>query len=1089
MSVNGSVTFAVPTPTSYSDRYCDSGSADSYSDGYCDSGSADSYSDRLLRLRFRRLLLRRLLRLRFRRLLLRPLLRLRFRRLLLRRLLRLRFRRLLLRRLRRLPVPPTPTATVYAGSADSDGYCDSGSADSDGYCDSGSADLRPPTPTATSTPVPPNSDATSTPVPPTPTATSTPVPPTPDGYATPVPPTPTATSTPVPPTPTATSTPVPPTPTATSTPVPPTPTAYVYRRFLLLRRLRLRRSSDSDGYVYAGSADSDGYVYAGSSDSDGYVLRRFLLLRRLRATPVPPTPTATSNSCSDLLPTPTSTPGPATPVPPTPTPTATATPVPPTPTATSTPVPPTPTATSTPVPPTPTATPVPPTPTATATPVPPTPTPTSVPTATPVPTATATPAPTATPTVVPSPTATATPEPTVAPTATPTVVPSPTPTTAPTATATPEPTVEPTATTEPTVEPTATTEPTVEPTATTEPTVEPTATTEPTTTTSATSGGTTSNSGSSPLAVTGSETPLFATVSFMLLAAVLITRAIRPIIETGQLSRAYALTGCLFCNRTSLEISALLMCVVGLISVVLIAPDSAIAQESTPATLTFSYDTDKIQVVSCATSEAGACNNNEADVKFSVFSLRGLDANEQLLTFDFVAQPNAGGQSEFSIRVITAIAGAQNTPVDVNAPSIAYVVGPEPVVTVGSLTGDVIEADSATGLFGLQVCATNTDTDAASCTTTNGWGAWRIDDLGPGDYTVSIADPNELYQAVLLDAVVKADEITTGLDATLALVACRSQLNRSMKSRQPSLLNSEEDQPVDAAAVAAAAAQAAADAEARANATEVVAKESIYEASIAGTVVDRVTREPLAREERRQASTGESGWVDAWLFDVVQPDTQLAMSIEMLLWPHLNKVAYHLSLVRPGHGLVSLVDEGAAAPRAGSLELRSPGLWTDIGIQTPLDHVTVDVEAFAVELDDPEEVFGNAFGLRTAIGCELEWETAAAARRGPTPTSYEVPCIVHGELLVNDDVIEIDGWGWRSHRWGVATSTDRSRFRGRSSDGDWLLDQNADRELAMTPVASAPVPALSLPSPTRLQQHFATNDAGDLAWIRRLDPT
>ena len=33
---------------------------------------------------------------------------------------------------------------------------------------------------------------------------------------------------------------------------------------------------------------------------------------------------------------------------------------------------------------------------------------------------------------------------------------------------------------------------------------------------------------------------------------------------------------------------------------------------------------------------------------------------------------------------------------------------------------------------------------------------------------------------------------------------------------------------------------------------------------------------------------------------------------------------------------------------------------------------------------------------------------------------YEIPCRVHGEILVGDERIQFDGWGQRDHSWGAA---------------------------------------------------------------------
>jgi len=233
------------------------------------------------------------------------------------------------------------------------------------------------------------------------------------------------------------------------------------------------------------------------------------------------------------------------------------------------------------------------------------------------------------------------------------------------------------------------------------------------------------------------------------------------------------------------------------------------------------------------------------------------------------------------------------------------------------------------------------------------------------------------------------------------------------------------------------------------------------------------------------ARTDDETWVESWLFDVAQADGSLAMSIEYLQWPQLGRVAFHASVLRLDHALISLVEYEAGSPKPPSLEVRSSGLWTDLGIQTAGDHMTVDVEAFAVALDDPDEVFAGAYGDRTALGCELEWETADDPVAGPTPESYEIPCIVHGELLIDDLVIDVDGWGWRSHRWGTPGAQDRRRIRGRSKTGEWFASDDSDRELTMQVVGRAPVPEPSLDR--RLRQFFVRNIDDDHAWVRRVE--
>ena len=97
-----------------------------------------------------------------------------------------------------------------------------------------------------------------------------------------------------------------------------------------------------------------------------------------------------------------------------------------------------------------------------------------------------------------------------------------------------------------------------------------------------------------------------------------------------------------------------------------------------------------------------------------------------------------------------------------------------------------------------------------------------------------------------------------------------------------------------------------------------------------------MTADPL--DERPHDPSADPRWVEAWLFDVVQQDGSVAMSIEFLLWPQFSRVAFHASVVQPERALISLVELEASAPRPPSLEVRAPGLCTDIGIQTALDH-------------------------------------------------------------------------------------------------------------------------------------------------------
>ena len=128
---------------------------------------------------------------------------------------------------------------------------------------------------------------------------------------------------------------------------------------------------------------------------------------------------------------------------------------------------------------------------------------------------------------------------------------------------------------------------------------------------------------------------------------------------------------------------------------------------------------------------------------------------------------------------------------------------------------------------------------------------------------------------------------------------------------------------------------------------------------------------------------------------------------------------YWAAVVGPDRPLVLVRDHDVPLPRGRALEVRTSGLWADHTCETPLEHWTVGLEAFGVALDHPREAFAGERGDLCPLGMDLEWESAddasAGRRRGG---GYEQRCTVHGEVLVGAERLEVDGTGWRTHRWG-----------------------------------------------------------------------
>ena len=185
-------------------------------------------------------------------------------------------------------------------------------------------------------------------------------------------------------------------------------------------------------------------------------------------------------------------------------------------------------------------------------------------------------------------------------------------------------------------------------------------------------------------------------------------------------------------------------------------------------------------------------------------------------------------------------------------------------------------------------------------------------------------------------------------------------------------------------------------------------------------------------------------WQESWYFDFCAPDGSIGGWIRLGLYPHLGAAWYHAFVCGPGRPTVAVSDAEVQLPRLPSLEIRSEGLWAEHNGTHPLERWQVANEAQGVAVDDPAELYraGGARGDLMPMGLDLEWETAGEPYHYGHVTRYEVPCLVHGEVLLGSERIEIDGFGQRDHSWGerdwwqfgwvwtAGRLTDGTRFHG-----------------------------------------------------------
>lgn len=170
------------------------------------------------------------------------------------------------------------------------------------------------------------------------------------------------------------------------------------------------------------------------------------------------------------------------------------------------------------------------------------------------------------------------------------------------------------------------------------------------------------------------------------------------------------------------------------------------------------------------------------------------------------------------------------------------------------------------------------------------------------------------------------------------------------------------------------------------------------------------------------AGPGARDWSDVWQLDA-WTHAGVGLTVRLALFPGLGRAWYWTHLVLPDlPGPVVVRDHDVPLPRTG-LEVRAEGLWAELWCETPLEHWTYGLEAFAVRLDDPDDALAGERGERVPFGVDLEWEATvpppphASAREAAR--GYLIAGAVHGDVALGPSRFELDARGAYRRSWGV----------------------------------------------------------------------
>ncbi len=122
------------------------------------------------------------------------------------------------------------------------------------------------------------------------------------------------------------------------------------------------------------------------------------------------------------------------------------------------------------------------------------------------------------------------------------------------------------------------------------------------------------------------------------------------------------------------------------------------------------------------------------------------------------------------------------------------------------------------------------------------------------------------------------------------------------------------------------------------------------------------------------------------------------------------------------------VTEFDIARRSNPMIAKAEAMWAEFTCDEPFEQWTLGNETYAVELDDPAEALGRAYGRAVPIASDLEWY--ATSDPVPMRDGYGQPGKVLGTVETVDGPLQLDDLvAYRTHRWSSTGALQETNVR------------------------------------------------------------